>query len=244
MTAPPPPTPPTGPDDRSDPDRDPRVAGWLAVEPLDDVTRTRLVGTALAGAAAASSADTADARTAAGDPAVTPIGPRRRSPYATLVSVAAAVLVALVVVGAVLLPGDGDDSTRTAKGTPPTASASAASGQAGDSARAPQDSALAEADAVPLALPSLGDLGDVSTEARLARAARVAFAAGPNASTTPVIGCAVTEAGALGTPAAAGTGTIDGRPAVIVVVAGGSGANAAVAVRVPSCGRTVSAALP
>lgn len=260
MTTPPPP-PPTGPDDG----RDPRVADWLAVDPLDDLTRARLVRTALEGAEAADIpagvgfTPGLDGTDGSGglDGSEAPVGvtaigttARRRGPYAALVSVAAAVLVALVVVGAVLLPGDDRDSTPTAKSAPPTTpDASRESGDA--TALAPGSStgdATAEAPATvvsPLpALPSIGHLGDVSTEALLERAGRAALSRPAGPATSTLTGCAASAGAAFGTPVAAGTGRIDGRKATVVVAEQAAGTTAVVAVRGRTCSRAVSVILP
>jgi hypothetical protein len=95
-----------------------------------------------------------------------------------------------------------------------------------------------------LAVPSLGDLGDVSTESRLARAASVRLARPYDSTTTTIEGCTVAAGRSLGTPVAAGTGTLDGRPAVVVVAEQPTGTTAVIAVRGRSCGRAVSAVLP
>lgn len=230
MTTPPPPTPPPGPDHR-----DPQVAAWLAVEPLDTATRSRLVAAALAGAEADTDATTAGV--------VTPLAAaRRRTPYATLVSVAAAILAVLVVAGALLLPGD-DDSSPTAKSAPASTPAPEASREAGGAALAPESAADATAVA-PVVLPSIGELGDVSTEAKLARAAGAALSVPSGSATTTLTGCAASAGGAFGTPVAIGTGRIDGRKATVVVSEQAAGTTAVVAVRGRACGRAVSVTLP
>ena len=68
----------------------------------------------------------------------------------------------------------------------------------------------------------------------------------PPPSQTPieVTGCAVSAGRALGTPIATGTGTIDGQPAVVIVVEQPTGATAVVAARGTSCDRVVSVVLP
>jgi hypothetical protein len=148
MSEPPAPETPR-PHDPAEDARDPRVATWLAVDPLDEVTRARLVRAAVAGASEAS--------------------PSARR-WVAAVAVAAVLVALLVVAGAVLLSG-GDDTATTASRAPAKESARDSRG-ANDAAGsvAPEAAALPDA-AAPATLPSVGDLGDVSTEARLARAA-------------------------------------------------------------------------
>jgi hypothetical protein len=92
----------TFPDEPSD-DRDERVAAFLAVEPLDDVTRRRLVNTAIR--------STGTARQA------------RR-----LIAAAAAVVVLVVGAGVVVAVGGGDDSTTPSAARDKTESAIPAAG--------------------------------------------------------------------------------------------------------------------
>ena len=247
MTTSPPPAPPPGPDD----DRDAQVAAWLAVEPLDATTRSRLVAAALAGADADATGDVGGAPDGLADAVVSPLPatPRRRAPYATLVSVAAAVLAGLVLAGALLLPAD-DDPSPAAKGASVTSPAEA-SREAGDAtALAPGPAADATAEAPVngsfpgVTLPSIGDLGDVSTQAKLARAARAALSVPSGSATTTLTGCAASAGDAFGTPVAIGTGRIDGRKATVVVSEQAAGTTAVVAVRGRACGRAVSVTLP
>src|SRR5215207_3696588 len=92
-------------DEKRPDDRDDQAVQWLGVEPLDDVTRRRLVSTALRDSGASDAADPAGA--AGGT----------RSPHAWQWLTAAAVLVVVLVVGlALLTAGGGNDeeqATRT-----------------------------------------------------------------------------------------------------------------------------------
>lgn len=218
-----PPSPP-GPDDT----RDPRVAAWLAVDPLDDVTRARLVRDALAGSADA--------------PTARPHPHRRRT--MAVVGVAAAVVAALVVVGAVLVPR-GDDTTPSAVDAPASKARPEASRPAGDSSAAGATAEAPPAETLrPGPLPALGDLGDVSSEAKLERAARGSLSVPLGSPSTPLTGCAAAAGRAFGTPIAVGTGRIDGRRATVVAAHQAAGSTAVVAVAGRTCGRAVSVVLP
>ncbi len=238
-------TTPQRPPDADD-GRDPRIAGLLEVEPLDEVTRARLVRTALAGADEPSTG-----HEGVQDPERSP----ERKALAAILSVAAALLVVLVVGLAVLVPRGSDDPGPTALDAPSDSAkrATPAAPFLPDASAAPtvqeapaagSESSALEVQPAPLALPSLGDLGDVSNETRLARAASARLARPFDATTVTVKGCAASAGNAFGTPVAAGTGTIDGRRAVVVVAEQPAGTTAVVAVRGRSCGRGVSAVLP
>jgi hypothetical protein len=195
--------------------RDLRVAAWLAVDPLDEVTRGRLVRAALDATESASA----------------PTRPARR--LAAAVAVAAALLVILLVGLAVLVPRTED--------TRPTALDAPAGKRAAGVDAAPE-SAGASVPAV-LVLPSIGDLGDVSTPDRLARAARPRLPPTIDSTSVTVSGCAVAAGRAFGTPTAAGTARIDGRRAVVIVTEQPAGTTAAVAVEGRTCDRAVSVLL-
>ena len=229
MTEPPAPDPrrPEGSADA----RDPQIAEWLAVEPLDEVTRARLVRDALA-----------DAGT--GDPARPDRGGTgRRARWAVAASVAAALLVVLAIGLALLVPR-GRDTTPTAADAPAQESDGRARGPAEDTTGlAAPDTAPSPDGAATLALPSIGDLGDVSTAVLLERAVQPRLLT-PSGAAIPLTGCAVSAARALGTPIGTGTGTIDGEPAVVIVVDQPTGATAVLAVPGPSCDRVVSVVLP
>jgi hypothetical protein len=242
MTPDPPLTPPTPP--ASEPpegaDRDQTVSSWLAVEPLDEVTRARLVRTALAATAAGTAAEP-DADSAPGGHRV-----------ARLLAVAAALLAVLAVSLAVLLPRDDDTAPtaldRTEAGAEAERPGGVGNGSETFSVPAAPDTeaptAAADQATETLALPDLGALGDVSTSSRLRDAvAATATRDRSGTGTTAVSGCALAAARALGTPTAAGTGTLDGRPATVLAVRRPDGASAAVATRGPSCGRVVSVVL-
>lgn len=190
--------------------RDPRTAEWLAVEPLDEVTRTRLVRAALAETDAAPTPGHA----VADEP--------DRSPNRAFrfFAVAAALLMILVVGIAVLVPRGSDESTPTASDLPsaervaPEAAQAPASDPSGSSG---SSGATAPADAA-APLSPIGSLGDVSTKALLrakARSLRDPLFAQP---TVLPLACAVEAARALGVPVAAGTGTVAGEPATVILV--------------------------
>lgn len=213
----------TTPDDA----QDPRVAEWLAVEPLDDVTRARLVRAAMADA----------------DPDTDVEGGAAPAPrhIGRLLAAAAALLVVLVVGIAVLVPR-GDESTPTAANAPADRKATpeAVRERAADSSGA---TAQAESAAPARSLPSLGELGDVSTETALreATAARARLTYG-SATTPPV--CAVEAARSLGEPIAAGTGTVDGQRATVILVQRADGLHGAISVIDRSCRAVASTLFP
>lgn len=197
---------PAAPDDA----RDERVAALLAVPPLDDVTRRRLVRDALGA--------TEDA----------PAPPRSRSRLAVAVPVAAAILVGLVV-GAVIVQRPSDD--------PPTAAQPASSVPApqGDSERAAEadDGAPAVAQSPSVAPASLGNLGIVDDEADLRIAVSLAEGqpAGPEAATAAEAACASTDPAGLGLVAvtALGTALHDDAPVVVLVGTDAEGRRRAIA---------------
>lgn len=227
MTTPPPPSP-------ADDARDARVAAWLAVDPLDEITRARLVRDAVAGADGA-----------------TPVGAdrRRRGPLLAV----AAVVVALVAVTLAVLATRDPGSSTTAADTPRTETGPAAAPAPESSRRSDEPVAAAPGQAVApagdsagtaLVLADLGDLGDVSTPDRLGAAVAARLSVSGGTTTTTVTGCASDAGRAFGTPVAAGTGEIGGRPATVVVATQAAGTTAAVAVRGRSCARGVSVVLP
>ena len=211
--------------------RDPRTAEWLAVEPLDELTRARLVRSALAESDAAPGPDASPGR----------------NRTARFLAVAAALLVVLVAGIAVLVPRSSNDSTPTAADVPAAkrATPEAAEAPATDSSRSSGASgATAQADAAPTALSPLGDLGDVSTRALL-RAAAGARRDPPFADRTVVPPtCAVQAGRSLGTPIAAGTGTVNGKPATVILVQRPDGLSGAVAVVDRSCALGPSVLFP
>jgi hypothetical protein len=213
----------TTPNPPEDP-RDPRTAEWLEVEPLDELTRARLVRTALT-----RSADTAH-----------PVSRRSRRTLTAALAVAAALLVVVVGGVALLRPGSGEDSSPTAARAPSAPSAKGATPSA--PSRAGDSSAMAEADAVPAPLRSLGPLGDVSSPARLRAAASRSLAAPATATVVPSE-CAVAAGRALGTPIAAGTASVDGQAATVVVARRPDGRRVAIAVVDGSCDRGPSVRL-
>lgn len=182
------PQPPTPEDDR----RDEQVASLLAVEPLDELTRRRLVDQALRS------------------------GSRRRWPrYAA----AAAVLVVLVGGGAALLfgpSGDHQTASRPPARPPGAVLAPTAPGHLAAGAAAPS--------ALPLDLGDFGNLGEASNLARLRAAAANAGASGWLQGGAPALaGPLATARACTGSSApitAVATGTVRGRPALVLVSGG------------------------
>jgi hypothetical protein len=195
-------------DDRSD-ERDPEVAAWLAVDPLDEVTRRRLVSTALREGA--------------------PAAPARPTSRAWRWIAAAAAVVVLGVGALAIVTADGGNDATTAS-------------------RAPSSEGVAVAPKAGATL-SVGDLGDLADPANLARLRDRTAAADSSAAAAP--NPAFSEGGDVqhetrastacsdqlpdGTVLATGTGTLDGRPAVAVLLERPDGKQEIDAVLTDSC---------
>jgi hypothetical protein len=197
--------------------RDEQLAEALAVPPLDDVTRRRLVRAAL---------DAVPAESDESEESDEAQPPRVRQSWAPLV--AAAVVILLVVVGVLALGGGGggNDSTDTAARKADRAPA-AETPSAADSSRG------AAASLVP-GTADLGDLGDLSGNAARDRARRAVTAeplAAPIAgSSSPAVPTAekllqdVADASCADalhrsgtTVVGVGSATVDGNAAIVVV---------------------------
>ena len=193
--------------------RDERIGAWLEVEPLDEVTRRRLVSTALASTGT----------------------PERRPSYtARWIAVAASIVVVLVAAVALLTAPGGHDEQQasTPVGTPEREQKSA--GAAADSA-APQAATVAPVE--------LGDFGDLDVAANLDRLRAALEAGGSNAgapSAADSAGRALDDlpcrddlpAGAV---TASATGTLDGRRAVVVLTTRSDGTRSIDAVLAEPC---------
>jgi hypothetical protein len=208
--------------------RDEQVAAALAVEPLDDLTRRRLVSTAADAAAADSRAADADAADP-DDVDVGESGRQGRSRLTVLLPVAAAIAIG-VVVGALVVTRP-DDSTTTAARQDTNTTVAAGAG----SAPAPQAAANPPALNESSALKPLGDLGDVSQSASLKQA--VTAARSKAAATTPTGACADIPPADLGlaSTSAAGTGTASGQAVNVVVGTDATGETIAVVLRSGDC---------
>jgi hypothetical protein len=193
----------------ADDERNPEVAAWLDVEPLDDVTRRRLVSTAL--------------RETDAPPAP---GPDRSSRAWRRVAVAAAVVVVLVGGIALLVAQRGGDTTTTASRadrttlSPKAAGGEVAVGDFGDlddAANLERLRAALRAEPAPAAGASRSE----STGSPLAAAPDQDQACG----------------GLLpdGTVTARATGTLDGRPATVLRVEGADGSGRLVALLADPC---------
>jgi hypothetical protein len=216
--------------------RDEALAARLAVPPLDDLTRRRLVRGALTAAPAA--------------------GPGRRVPWWTVA--AAAVLVAVAVTAAALAVGGGSGSgdrptaaaPKTAPETPPKTEAEGGSGSAASAPpSADQRLAVPSAPQSGAGAGSLGDLGEVANRDTLrtrVTAAQRSFSAdrgadGTGSASTGVAGtvpCATALAAAqpgLGPPLASGTATFHGAPATVVTTRNRAGDLVAVVVVDAGC---------
>jgi hypothetical protein len=195
-------------DQRGD-QRDAQVAQWLEVEPLDDVTRRRLVSTALRDSDAGESN-----------------GPARRSRAWQWLS-AAAVLVVVVVVGlAVLTSGGGNDEQASlndrATATPKAAAATVDVGDYGNL----DDPANLAALRVALRSPSAASRSAAPSAA--GDASDRQFGSAESAPTSLAGDTAALQlCGAVapdgGTVVAQGTGTIAGRRATVVLVEAADG---------------------
>jgi hypothetical protein len=190
------------PDDRPD-ERDPEVAARLAVEPLDEVTRRRLVTTALAAADNADAHPTRRTDTAATDG-------RRLHAWRWVAAAAAVVIVAVGGLAIVTAEGGHDEQ------------------QAATPVQTPERAADAAGSAGSAALASAGDFGDLDVAANLA-ALRAALRASPTKTSTPeqspsaaaeaapASRAACAEGLPAGTVLAQGTGTLDGRATTVVL---------------------------
>lgn len=206
----------TKPQDPPEPDgRDERVAALLEVPPLDEVTRRRLVRTAVAATS----------------------GPRSRLGLA--IPVAAALVIGLVV-GAVVVTRP-DDETTTAARPKVSTSLEAPAQRAGEPETFDEGGGPVSAPgATPFVL--LGDLGDVGTEDRLRAAARSApdralDGGGAGESNTAPPACTSTSPDQLGlvVVASAGTGTVGSNPVTVIIGTDPSGAEVAIALRASDC---------
>jgi hypothetical protein len=210
-------TPTQPPDDGP---RDEQVAALLAVEPLDDMTRRRLVNTAVAATALPD------------DEEEDQLGRRGRSRLAVLLPVAAALAIG-VVVGALVVTRPDDTTNTAARQDTDTSVAKGAAGA--DSTPAPQAAANPPALNESSPLKSLGDLGDVSEPGSLNQA--VTAARTKDAATTPTGVCADIPPRDLGllTTSAAGTGTAGGEAVNVILGADASGETIAVVLRSEDC---------
>jgi hypothetical protein len=221
----------TDPPERSDPpalDRDGGMAARLAVEPLDEVTRARLVRTALAAQTADQTVDMAAA------------APGRRRPIRWLA--AAAVLVGVLAVGVSLLVRSSDSPRTTAGG--PTAAKPASGDRSREFSADEQGTGLQENLAAPdsltsptaAAVPSLGDLGEVGRASQLRTAverAKTKTKGTANGRFRPE--CPTPAIATAGVLISGGTGTVDGKPVSVYVFEAPDAGKVAVAVLDASC---------
>jgi hypothetical protein len=202
--------------------RDERLAAWLEPEPLDDVTRRRLVSTAMR---------------------------RSRDSHALrwIASAAAIVVVLVGVLALVTAQGGKDEHEASAPARTPASVSdnSLPSAQGGVSAvpgaAAPESSSTLAAGAV-----DLGDFGDLDRAANLARLRSALDESGTDFANSEAKGTSAAAAGALaalpcrnrlpaGTILAVATGMLDGRRAVVVIINQGDGTRAIDAVLTDPC---------
>jgi hypothetical protein len=200
--------------------RDERLAARLETEPLDEVTRARLVRTAMAA--------TAETTTTS--------QPSRWSARTRWLAVAAALVVVLAVGLAVVLR-DNSGSEPTAARAPKTGASESGSRSAADSPELDQNFSTDSG------IRPLGDLGDVGSNPKLRRAVSAAGADAPSASplSERSAQAAATSAAAApcvikprGTIVATGSGTAQGETVAVYVVERPNGSRVAVTVG-PNC---------
>lgn len=199
---------------------DARVRDLLAVAPLDEVTRRRLVDRALEAAPGA------------------PERHRGRSRLALAIPVAAAIALGLVI-GTVVVTRPEDTTT--------TAAPSSAPAPPGDGERAGSTDEPALAPAETSLLADLGDLGPILDSDDLAATAIVARdqqRAG-DAASTRTLPCTQPPPADLGFVAvdAAGSATIDSAPVTILIGRDADGGSSAIAVAVDTCAPVLRATL-
>jgi hypothetical protein len=210
-------------------ERDDAVAARLAVDPLDDVTRARLVRNALAAteSAAPGRAD-ASAHT------------RSRTGWISV----AAVVVVLLAVGFAALVNNNPDSAPTASRegaavrAPETTEPPAVLAVPNAAAATPQSESANQSLAPAVSVQTLGDLGDVGQKAALRRAvASVLAPVEPKAAADQVGALNATTVYRACRPdlgpgqlIATGTGTVDGAAVTIYVMERANGDRVAVAV--------------
>jgi len=207
---------PRDPSDR----RDDRIAALLETEPLDEVTRARLVQNAMA--AAAEPTTTAQSS--------------RWAVRTRWLSVAAALVVVLAVGLAVILRND--------SGSQPTAARAPQANQsdAAEAKGAAEASGLDRTFSTGSGIQPLGDLGDVGSNATLRRAVTAARVAAPASASTDLRAQAATPSADAapcvikprGTIVAAGSGTARGAAVAVYVVERPDGSRVAVTVG-PGC---------
>jgi hypothetical protein len=200
----------------ADDERSPEIAGWLEVEPLDEVTRRRLVSSALR------ETETADA-------------PAPARPSRTWRWIAAAAALAIVAVGtlAVVSANGGHDEKQQAAGDRSTALAPKAVSAApnlGDFGNLDDPANLA---ALRAALTSNSfATSSAAPEAAGDTATSEQSAAAGNSAPLSSCGAVVPEGGSI---LAQATGTIDGRHATVVLIEKGDGTRSSDAVLEDPC---------
>jgi hypothetical protein len=202
--------------------RNPELADALAVPPLDDVTRRRLVRNAV------DAADTAESTTPG---STTPSSPGRRS-WAPLAA-AAVVILLVVAVGVFALARSGGDSSDTAARQGAKTPAAVAPTAAPTAGSAESSGAAASVGA---GVTAYGDLGDLSrASARDAARAKVASdGAAPAADLSEALLVRIADAACAASLRTEGTtlvgvgrATVDGNDAAVVVTRGADGTRTA-----------------
>jgi len=207
--------------------RNERLAARLRTEPLDDVTRARLVRNAMA-------ASTPDAASQAGR--------EHRMSTRTRWMAVAAVVVALVAAGVAVLARDDTGAGPTAAPAPKAAESHASPAER---APLPADSSGLPSISREAGVQNLGNLGDVGKKSELRGAVADVLSsreppaeaqrptAGAATASPPLSSagdCASDELARLGRTIAIGTGTVDGAPVTVYVVERSNGDRVAVVV--------------
>ena len=213
--------------------RDERIGAWLETEPLDDVTRRRLVSTAMreresTGSVPERKTGSVPERETGTEPDA---GRNDRRSSATLRWIATAAAIVALLVGALALftaQGGNDEPQAAAPVHTPGDAGGSARSSAGSHAEA------AEPEAAQAAPVDVGDFGDLSRASNLARlrtalerglapAAAAPTSAGSAADSQTTAGGSTLSTLAChdrlpaGTVTAVARGTLDGRPATVVL---------------------------
>jgi hypothetical protein len=198
----------------ADDDRSPDVAAWLDVEPLDDVTRRRLVSTALR---------ESDDGTAPAD---------ARPPRTWRWLAAAAVIVIVLVGGLAIVTSDGGNDTPTASRRD-RATALAPEELGKSIAAAPDVGDFGDLDDAANLAALRAAIGHPASGQAAPQAA--SGVGSDTASAAPLPSVAGCVRGVAGTVVAQASGTIDGHPVTVLLVEGADGTRSIQALFQDSC---------
>lgn len=201
--------------------RDGEVAQWLEVEPLDELTRRRLVANALR----------------EGDAAAAPAAPPTRSSHAWRWLTAAAAVVVVLVVGLALLSGGGgNDEQATSRDraalTPKSAAPTRDVGDFGNLDDPANLAALRRALGNPADTAEFQAPPEAAGDALGSSSDTTSGAASSAGDATRLCGAVLPDGGRI---VAEGTGTVDGRPATVVLLEAADGTRSLVVVLEDPC---------